>query len=763
MYLFHGRPLAAIAAAAALLSAAGVAFNSIVPFAAAAALCALSVTVALVTFHRRRIVRYRAATVCAAAVIVALFCVRASAFFVFSKNASLALCGENREVCGVVRDRVYTSNFAVSYDVRLCFVDRQECSADARLECSFSCPMQNGDLFLIRGADVEDSALSSASLARNGIYITVSCRDRDSLTITGNGGGSRTSLASRLSYMIRNRIGSVEGGLCAAMLLGDRSYLDESVSLSFRRAGISHLLAVSGLHMTMLTGMLSAVLQRIRIRRSLRCVILAAFAVGYAALLGFPVSATRSAVMLVITYICLLSGFESDGVSALGFAVCVILFARPGAVADVGFILSVCGTLGLLTVMREYHPERAAKKADEEAAPRRLLRSAGAKLGQAVFAAVSANMLTVLPVALSFGELSKASIPCNLVFPPLAGAVLILTLLTIVAWPLPFVSKMAAFYAKKVASVLIRGADGISGIDGVTVSLRLPLTLSLLIAATLLTAVFLTVKLKRKYITVLPFLAAMALIICCDGVQYPGSIGCVSLSVGNGEAFCAAGGGKAVIIDMSAGNYAPLSSAASAAESLGATETAALVLTHYHVRHVGTVSRFVSEHKVRGLYIPEPQTKKDASVALSVIDAASQCGIPVYEYTSFENIDVFGGITLSLSGPLRIDRSTHPVLSFILERGNERIIWFGRSSWESFEILSYLRIDDGTTLIAGRHGPVIKSPCDFDLKNAGRITVYSRDQLYELTAGAVPASELFDISSTDVGVYPSGVFVEIGG
>ena len=65
MNLFYGRPLAVIAAAMALLSAAGVAFNSIIPFALAAALCVLSGAAALVTFRRRRIIRYRAATVCA--------------------------------------------------------------------------------------------------------------------------------------------------------------------------------------------------------------------------------------------------------------------------------------------------------------------------------------------------------------------------------------------------------------------------------------------------------------------------------------------------------------------------------------------------------------------------------------------------------------------------------------------------------------------------------------------------------------------------
>ncbi|MBP5271301.1 MAG: MBL fold metallo-hydrolase, partial [Clostridia bacterium] len=251
-------------------------------------------------------------------------------------------------------------------------------------------------------------------------------------------------------------------------------------------------------------------------------------------------------------------------------------------------------------------------------------------------------------------------------------------------------------------------------------------------------------------------------IIFADGVQYPARVGCVSLSVGNGEAFCAAGGGKAVIIDISAGNYSPVSAAYEAAASLGATETAALVLTHYHVRHIGTVSRFVSEHKVRSVYLPEPVTSKDASVALSLADAAEIAGVPAFVYSSFEDIDVFGGITLCLSGPLRIDRSTHPVLAFSLRSGSRSIVWFGRSSWESFEIASNLKIDEETTVLAGLHGPVIKSACTFPVSDARRIMLYKPDQIASLTAGAVRPSLLFDLSRTAVEIFPSGIYVEIG-
>ncbi|MBO7376791.1 MAG: ComEC/Rec2 family competence protein, partial [Clostridia bacterium] len=711
MRIFHGRPLAVLGAVFAAAAVAGV-FHSALIYIITASSCAAFAASAVIMRRRGRISRYRLATGICAALMISLFCLRCFFFFVADRASALRFAGDGKEVCGVVEDRVSSSNYSVSYNVRLCFVDREECDVRALLECSFSCPMQDGDLFVATGVSVCDSETVRSSLARDGRYLCVNCSDSYSVRVTGREerGVASGKLASRLAYLVRNRIGGAEGGLCSAMLLGDRSSVDQSTELAFRRAGISHLLAVSGLHLTILTGILSALLRRVRLRKRLMLPVLAAFVAGYAALLGFPVSATRSAVMLLICYGCLLSGFESDGISALGLAVCVILSFRPGAVADIGFILSVCGTLGLFSKSGIFPGKENGPAASSSVSPAVLLvKKAAAYAGGALFAVLCANMLTTLPVALVFGEISKAAPISNLIFPPAAGFLLFLLLLLIITLPFPFLPDMIAFYARKTASLMISAAKAVSDIEGVTASLRMPLTLAVIIASTVLTLVFLTVSLKRRYITVMPYIIALSLIIFADGAQYPARVGCVSLSVGNGEAFCAAGGGKAVIIDISAGNYSPVSAAYEAAASLGATETAALVLTHYHVRHIGTVSRFMAEHKVRSVYLPEPVTSKDASVALSLADAAEIAGVPAFVYSSFEDIDVFGGITLCLSGPLRIDRSTHPVLAFSLRSGSRSIVWFGRSSWESFEIASNLKIDEETTVLAGLHGPVIKS------------------------------------------------------
>ncbi len=61
-------------------------------------------------------------------------------------------------------------------------------------------------------------------------------------------------LNSRLTGILTERLGERDGGLCAALLLGNKSCLEASVRRDFRRLGISHLLALSGLHLSVITG-----------------------------------------------------------------------------------------------------------------------------------------------------------------------------------------------------------------------------------------------------------------------------------------------------------------------------------------------------------------------------------------------------------------------------------------------------------------------------------------------------------------------------
>ncbi|MGN0651440.1 MAG: ComEC/Rec2 family competence protein [Gemmiger sp.] len=150
----------------------------------------------------------------------------------------------------------------------------------------------------------------------------------------------RQKLTRRLSHYLPRDL----AGLEAAMLLGNKRLLRKDLSKTFRTAGISHLLAVSGLHVSLFCSLFA-----FGKKRSFSRPILAAQAAAllfYMALTGFPVSVVRAGTVFLIA----LAGYAMlqppDALTSLG-AAAVLIGIQPFAPCDVGFQLSFCGVLGV--------------------------------------------------------------------------------------------------------------------------------------------------------------------------------------------------------------------------------------------------------------------------------------------------------------------------------------------------------------------------------------------------------------------------------
>ena len=90
------------------------------------------------------------------------------------------------------------------------------------------------------------------------------------------------------------------GGLLGAILLGDRTYLSGQTSLDFSRIGISHVLALSGMHLAILILGIEKLLSLIGISKKARYIITIILTLAYVALTGFSVSVVRAGIMLII-------------------------------------------------------------------------------------------------------------------------------------------------------------------------------------------------------------------------------------------------------------------------------------------------------------------------------------------------------------------------------------------------------------------------------------------------------------------------------
>ena len=151
-----------------------------------------------------------------------------------------------------------------------------------------------------------------------------------------------------LGQRISSAVGGREGALCTGMALGDGGLLSREDSRAMRGAGLSHLLAVSGFHLVVLTGLLRQLLDKFRVKKRWKIPLLLALTWGYAALLGFPVSIRRAAVVFTLSLLAEAVDRQADGLTSLGVAALLMGIVNPFSAGNLSVQMTFLSSLGIL-------------------------------------------------------------------------------------------------------------------------------------------------------------------------------------------------------------------------------------------------------------------------------------------------------------------------------------------------------------------------------------------------------------------------------
>ncbi len=230
--------------------------------------------------------------------------------------------------------------------------------------------------------------------------------------------GIRQRLVARLN------LGSDEqqqSAIVAAMVLGDKQALDRETKDAFSVSGASHVLALSGLHLSIIYFILTLLTGRRRKRRWLTQAMILFALWLYVLLVGMAPSIMRSAIMLSIYSLCLVGGREKASVNTLCLAAICLMVANPLCVWDLGFQLSFLAVLSIVVLCRPINqllPKGGALTGISFAD--RLLRS----VWSMVSVSLASQIGTAPLVAYYFGRFSCYFLLTNLIVVPCATIII---------------------------------------------------------------------------------------------------------------------------------------------------------------------------------------------------------------------------------------------------------------------------------------------------------------------------------------------------
>jgi competence protein ComEC len=426
--------------------------------------------------------------------------------------------------------------------------------------------------------------------------------DLKAAIVSVSGAPSRTSpapLVQRAAGVLRSGLQRAcrplpaePGGLLPGLVVGDTSRLDQRLTDDFRATGLTHLTAVSGANLAIVVGLVLTLARWCRAGPKTAALICVLALAGFVVLVRPSPSVLRAAAMGGLALVALALGRPRAVLPSLATGVLVLVVTDPELAVDAGFALSVLATGGLVLL-----------------APRwaEALRARGwpAFAAEAVCVPAAAQAACAPVIAAISGGVSLTTVPANLLAAPAVAPATVLGILAAVSSPvLPgaaeFIAWVAAWPARWLVTIAHYGAavpDGVlpwpgGGLGG--------LLLGGLLAVLLVAFRRPVVRRLALVVAVAAVLGAVPVRLLAGGWPPPGWL-VVACDVGQGDALVvAAGGHDAVVVD--AGPQAdPVDRCL---RDLGVRRVPLLIISHFHVDHIGGLDGVLRRRRVDRLLVP---------------------------------------------------------------------------------------------------------------------------------------------------------------
>lgn len=485
---------------------------------------------------------------------------------------------------------------------------------------------------------------------------------------------------------------------------GDKSYIGSSVKTDFKKAGISHVLSVSGLHLSILCWVIFSFLNFLGVHKKICCAAIILCCLSFMAFTGFSVSLIRAGVMTVLFYLAFLAGRKSDPLTSLFFAGTIVILLNPYNVLNIGFQLSFFATLGILSssgLIGKINAE--IDKFTGFKFIKRILKILVSSFG----ISLAAIFFTLPFTAYNFKTLSLISPLTNLLTAPLVTPILVLALCLLIFSFVPFVPVifgLPLFYITKFLLGLTKYLASFKysyiSVESTNGTRFYMFALIFLFCVILF---FAAPKMPEK-----KFLRPLLLAVLVSGffamsasliyprLSFAGSVRAAYYSDDKNQNIILfqSDYDAADIIDFTHGTSSHVGPVYDIMLENGAVRINSVILTDYRKRHVQMLKKYMEYSEIKTVCIPKPSDAYDVEVFnmlyhISVTEDGSQN----FELVQYENYLVADRVLLRVIN-FDYDKMRHTAaeIYYRTEMTEKRLLYLGIGYMEAYE--KYTEIND---------------------------------------------------------------------
>ncbi len=660
--------------------------------------------------------------------------------------------GSEQEFEAVVLSENYSYPYMSSYNVSLISVGDETAYGKAVVTFPFSEHLETGNRIRF-SAYVHDIMSQGQTDSDYSYYLAngffVSLESEDGVTVTDSNNVTFSTVMADMntfaSDILTRNIGGEEGNLASALLLGNRTLISDEVRFDFTRCGVSHLLALSGMHFTIIIGSLEVLLKKLRVAKFIRCPLLCVTSLFYLALTGFALSACRAVIMLIVVYISYMLSADSDALTALGISGALIILISPSSVLDCGFWLSWFATFGLVVFsspINEFCSKRFSRFAE---IPRKIL----TYIVSSLLISVVAFVFVVVLSWLYFGQISLMSVPATFITSPLVTASVVLSLILVFLNIIGPVAYVLSFIIRVLCRLTILLIDWMSSWRGVVVSLNYESVFYIMLVFTVVMAVLLAIKIKRKIVFTIPTAVLVVALSICIGTVRIMSWGHTEIVFVNKNdsdfLLIDSSSSEAVVCDMSNGRYSSYRQLLRQIKEENKTEIEALVITHLHKNHLSSLEYILSTNIVRRIYLYEETAADSVDIYSSAYEIADRCGVEVEIFDWEDKLEL-------ADGNLRVIRtyngfSFHLTVMVNYEKNGIDLTYLSKGLSNSSDMADEVKgiLADSEYVIFGEHGAFPQKAAVLECGYGTRVILYGSEENADFPKAFVPKDCVVEI------------------